>query len=195
MPPNMPWSNPGRPKLEYDPARARLLLAEAGYPDGFTVTFWYEFQGIGQERYATALQEDLSKVGIHLHLMAATWPAMRAAIGTRGKAQCGLSYWAQDYPDPRHFLEVFFSSANIRETETQTYAFYREPGGGPFVERSRPAVGSRGAPGAVRAAENRILIDAPWIPLLHAQFPMLRACASTASFRIPSGCGVSMTCG
>ncbi len=25
-----------------------------------------------------------------------------------------------------------------------------------------------------RAAENRILIDAPWIPLLHAQFPMLR---------------------
>jgi ABC-type transport system substrate-binding protein len=174
VPPNMPWSNPGRPKLDYDPARARQLLAEAGYPDGFTVTLWYEFQGIGQERYATALQEDLSKVGIRLNLMAATWPAMRAAIGTRGKAQCGLSYWAQDYPDPSNFLEVLFSSANIRDTETQTYAFYREPEVDRLLNEAAPLSDPEARRERFRAAENRILLDAPWIPLLHPQFPMLR---------------------
>ena len=34
------WQQWGEETLGYDPDRARQLLAEAGYPDGFEVTFW-----------------------------------------------------------------------------------------------------------------------------------------------------------
>lgn len=63
----------------YDPERARRLLAEAGYPDGFTMTLSYPTSGSGNmvpTPMNTALQADLAAVGVTVELKPIEWAAM-----------------------------------------------------------------------------------------------------------------------
>ena len=64
--------------LSYDPARSRELLAEAGFPDGFTT----QFHHLGGDRdVATALQGMLSEIGITAQM---NFPEAGAASELRG---------------------------------------------------------------------------------------------------------------
>lgn len=62
------WAAPGaityNPNVEgytYNPEKAKALLAEAGYADGFDTTLW---AGQAQENWATAIADQLNQVGI-----------------------------------------------------------------------------------------------------------------------------------
>ncbi|GAA4873089.1 ABC transporter substrate-binding protein [Pseudonocardia benzenivorans] len=71
-----------RPESEvygYDPAKAKQLLAEAGYPNGFTMTLSYPTSGSGNmvpTPMNTALQADLAAVGVKVELKPIEWAAM-----------------------------------------------------------------------------------------------------------------------
>lgn len=63
----------------YDPAKAKQLLAEAGYPNGFTMTLSYPTSGSGNmipTPMNTALQSDLAAVGVKVILKPIEWAAM-----------------------------------------------------------------------------------------------------------------------
>lgn len=56
-------------QYDYNPEKARELLAEAGYPDGFDATIWYPGSGAGmQQDIPEVLQAMLADVGINLKL-------------------------------------------------------------------------------------------------------------------------------
>ncbi len=57
------YAEEGIPKYEYNPKKAKALLAEAGYPDGFETTF-DTFQSDAYLPIAIAMQGQLEKVGI-----------------------------------------------------------------------------------------------------------------------------------
>ncbi|UZF57504.1 ABC transporter substrate-binding protein [Gordonia polyisoprenivorans] len=63
----------------YDPAKAKQMLAQAGYPNGFTMTLSYPTSGSGNmvpTPMNTALQSDLAKVGVKVELKPIEWSAM-----------------------------------------------------------------------------------------------------------------------
>ncbi|MTD54433.1 ABC transporter substrate-binding protein [Amycolatopsis pithecellobii] len=63
----------------YDPAKAKQLLAEAGYPNGFSMTLSYPTSGSGNmvpTPMNTALQTDLAAVGVKVELKPIEWAAM-----------------------------------------------------------------------------------------------------------------------
>lgn len=65
---------PGDATWGYDPERAKELLAEAGYPDGLTITFDIPQYGYG-ELVEKWVQRDLKKVGIDAQINKMEWLA------------------------------------------------------------------------------------------------------------------------
>ena len=79
QPPAIFGSNPDMLPYEYNPEKAKELLAAAGLPDGFETEFWYipvirgyfpDSKAIGE-----AIAADLAKVGIKVSLQTEDWGA------------------------------------------------------------------------------------------------------------------------
>ncbi|HEV2344472.1 MAG TPA: ABC transporter substrate-binding protein [Actinocrinis sp.] len=75
--PGLPHS-PTLPQRSYDPARARALLADAGLPNGFTVTLTTQQSGWAPS-YARLAQSALREIGVTVRLQTESDSAFRAA--------------------------------------------------------------------------------------------------------------------
>ncbi len=88
--------------LKRDLDRARQLLKDAGYPQGFETTLTYPnwtFAGVRWDTNAQKLQADLAEVGIKVKLDP---QAVSVAIESyrAGKQAFGYWFWQPDYLDP-----------------------------------------------------------------------------------------------
>jgi peptide/nickel transport system substrate-binding protein len=77
----------GAAKYEYDPAKARQLLAKAGFPNGFEVDLY----GYRDRQFAEAIMGDLSKVGIKAKLQWLQYTTLRDKVR---KGEVPLSFMA-----------------------------------------------------------------------------------------------------
>jgi peptide/nickel transport system substrate-binding protein len=82
-------------------AKAKELLTEAGYADGFTTQFWY-ISGVGSEAFnrdlGTILQAQLAKIGITLELKF-TERGLFLDMVRAGQLPMFTRGWTFDYPD------------------------------------------------------------------------------------------------
>jgi peptide/nickel transport system substrate-binding protein len=70
---------PASDMYRFDPAKAKALLTEAGYPNGFTTTVSYPTSGSGNMvpgPMNEALQQNLAAVGIKVELKPVEWASM-----------------------------------------------------------------------------------------------------------------------
>jgi peptide/nickel transport system substrate-binding protein len=68
---------------DYDPEKAKALLAEAGYPDGFSFSLSIPTSGSGNMLpipMNEALQSDLAKIGVKVEIKPIEWAAMVTAF-------------------------------------------------------------------------------------------------------------------
>ncbi|HLI12649.1 MAG TPA: ABC transporter substrate-binding protein [Alphaproteobacteria bacterium] len=91
----------------YDPAAARKLLAEAGYPRGFATTLWalplqrpYNPNG---RRMATLVQAELAAIGVRAEIVSYEWGEYRRRLN-RGEYDMAEIGWIGDNGDPDNFL-------------------------------------------------------------------------------------------
>ncbi len=63
LPPGILGYDSTRAPYGYDPAKAKQLLAEAGYPNGFSIKLW-RTQRAELARLAQSIQQNLAEVGI-----------------------------------------------------------------------------------------------------------------------------------
>jgi peptide/nickel transport system substrate-binding protein len=94
--------------LPHDPARARQLLAEAGYPGGKGLAPLRLLTTASHAQMATFLQQGWAAVGIRVELSVEEPSALRQQVRA-GTAQLWRASWAADYAHPENFLALFYS--------------------------------------------------------------------------------------
>lgn len=181
LPPPVPGYNPNLNVYAYDPVKARRLLAESGHADGVSFNLWYYTDSTTPDTTASAIQYDLLQVGIHAHLNPVTFPAFLDATERRKTAQCAISGWSQDYPDPSDFLDTMFNGNRITEEGCQNIAFYNNPKVNELLAAGATCPDPTRRLHFYQAAEETMLTDAPVVPLYFARIyalrqPWLRGC-------------------
>jgi len=108
FPPVMPGYEPGLDLFPYDPDKAKQMLADAGYPDGFD-TKLYTFEGDLPKAIVESLQQDLAKIGIRAELVIQPFDVLLATAFKKDTAEMIYLGWFEDYPDPSDFIDPMFT--------------------------------------------------------------------------------------
>lgn len=98
----------------FDPERARELLAEAGYANGFSMSIWampvQRAYNPNAERMAELMQSDLARVGISATMVTYEWNTFRRRLAN-GEHDSVLIGWVADNADPDNFFRPILSCA------------------------------------------------------------------------------------
>lgn len=170
LPPTLWGYNDGIEGYAHDPAKARALLAEAGFPDGFETELWampvprpYMPQ---PEKIAQALQADLEKVGIRVRIVNWEWGTYLDKVFD-GQHQMALLGWTGDNGDPDNFLYVLLDkTAAVKPA--QNIAFYKSDELHEVLVAARRSADRDERIQLYHTAQEIIFRDAPWVPLVHA---------------------------
>ncbi len=102
------------PPFQKDVAKAKALLAQAGFPNGFTVTLDH-YNAFPYSDIAQAVQADLAAIGVTVNLL----PGEQRAVITKTRArqhQLALLSWGSDYMDPNSNAQAFCENPDNGET-------------------------------------------------------------------------------
>jgi dipeptide transport system substrate-binding protein len=159
----------------HDPRRAMLLLAEAGYPNGFETELW----AMSVTRpympdaraIAKLIQEDLAEVGIKLEIKSPEWAEY--AKGMRaGQHAMALYGWTSDNGDPDNFLNTLLGCSAVKGSNVAKFCHE------PYDELVRQASQTLKIQERTRLYEKAQVMlkaQAPWFTIAHAtQFKAIR---------------------
>ncbi|HET8877436.1 MAG TPA: ABC transporter substrate-binding protein [Casimicrobiaceae bacterium] len=171
------WSyNDAVQDYPYDPAKAKALLAEAGYANGFAIDLWYlpvtrPYNPDGK-RMAELIQADWAKVCVKANLVTYEWAEYRKRSKT-GEQAVMMFGWSGDNGDPDNFFVPLLGCEAVK-------------GGGnvsrwcnkPFEDLViKAAQTPRQADRAKLYEQAQVIVhdEAPWIPIAHSvRFDALR---------------------
>ena len=90
-------------QFEYNPEKAKELLAKAGYADGYDLRITVNTKYPTSVKIATAVQAQMKEAGINVEVEqvdSAAWTDMKKS----GGVTCGIGNWYVDYNDPDSML-------------------------------------------------------------------------------------------
>ncbi|MGB3276672.1 MAG: ABC transporter substrate-binding protein [Castellaniella sp.] len=137
LPPTM-WSyNDAVQDWPHDVAKAKALLAEAGYPDGFETDLWampvQRPYNPNARRMAEMIQADWAKIGVKVKIVTYEWGEYLKRTKS-GEHQAMLIGWTGDNGDPDNFLATLFSCAAAKNGSNYSRWCYQ-----PFEDLIQPA--------------------------------------------------------
>ncbi len=114
----------------YDPAAAKKLLAEAGFPNGFTTDLWampvQRPYHPNAKRIAELMQADLAKIGVKAEIKSFEWGEYRKRMQA-GEHQMGMLGWTGDNGDPDNFLNTLLGCESAKTNGSNVAKFCYKP--------------------------------------------------------------------
>ncbi len=159
IPPGMIGHTTDVEKYTFNVARAKQLLAEAGFANGFRINVVYEPGEYG-DLMATAMQQWFKDVGVDLQLVkleAGAWTARRQS-GDYDITISGTTRF-----DPDQFLTEQFHSASFPPGGNQSYYGAIDD----LIEAQRRAVNLRERARILVEIQKKVAVDVPFVPLFN----------------------------
>ncbi|WP_392455950.1 ABC transporter substrate-binding protein [Chryseomicrobium aureum] len=182
MPPSISGYNDQIEGYDYDPERAKELLAEAGLPDGFEMELWampvprpYMPDGM---KVAEVMQKNLADVGITAEIVSFEW-ATYLEKARNGEADAFMLGWTGDNGDADNFLYVLLDGDNIG---SNNYTYYDNEELHELLIAAQSEVDENTRNELYMQAQEIIHEDAPWVPLAHST-PLLAGKAELTGFK------------
>jgi oligopeptide transport system substrate-binding protein len=161
LPPGMPGHDPDLQGYSYDPAKAKQLLAEAGYSEGKgfpVVQLWTVTKAESTKAELAAYQKYLAELGVKVDIrFVDEWTHYTEMLG-RGELQMFRYAWYADFPDPDSFFFPLLHSAGQPNN-----MLYRNTRVDQLLEKAREETDYAERVKLYREAERIIMEDAPWI--------------------------------
>jgi len=171
MPPFMLGYNDEIEDYPYAPEKAKELLAEAGYPDGFEVTlhvmpvsrpYMFDPPKIGE-----AIQSYLAAVGIKVNFYQVDWGTYLQETEA-GMHQMCLLGWTGDNGDPDNFLNVLYGLNACSIGTAGNYAFYTNKTNQELLTQALRTYDVNKRAAYYKKAQELIHEDAGWVFLAHS---------------------------
>ncbi len=161
IPPTLPGGDSTRKGYLHDVAKARQLLAAAGFPNGIDVELWSS-QTPPFPRIAQTVQANLKEAGVRVKLIQRDASSMREAARA-GQTDMALKDWFADYPDAENFLYPLLHSAN--KGVGGNVSFYSNPKFDKLVSDARREQDEAKRTAMYKEADEMAFNDAPMIYL------------------------------
>jgi len=168
MPPSLWGYNDDIEAYDYNPEKAKELLTEAGYPDGFEFDFWY--MPVSRPYFpqpkliAQAMQGFFAEVGLTANLVTYDWGTYLDKTEHR-EAQTFLLGWTGDNGDPDNFIYALLDKLNARNN-------YASEELHEVLLEAQASVDREERVRLYREAQEIIYADAPWVPVVHSTPPL-----------------------
>lgn len=123
--PTNSWAHDKNAKgIEFSIAKARDLLKDAGYPEGFTMDIWampvQRAYNPNALTMAKLLQADLKQIGVQVNIVSYEWSAFLRRLSL-GEHQSVLLGWSADHPDPDNFFTPLLSCDTSSSTSNRVF--------------------------------------------------------------------------
>ena len=151
----------------FNQAKAKQLLAEAGYTNGFPLTIWVALDYPDHRKIAQAVKHDLEQVGASVEVKEVTTAAFTDQIMRRKTVQAAVVFFVWDYPDPSEFLDKFLGGDSLADTGGLNWAFYSTPEYDGLLRKAAREIDRPQRLRLYEQAEKIAVADAPWLFLYH----------------------------
>lgn len=181
MPESISGYNDDIEGYDFNPEKAKELLAEAGYEDGFDMELWampvprpYMPDG---EKVAEVMQKNLEDIGVTATIVSHEW-ATYLDLASKGDADAFMLGWTGDNGDADNFLYVLLDEDNIG---SNNYTYFKNDAMHDLFIEAQTEVDEDKRVELYKEAQEIIHEEAPWVPLAHST-PLLGGAKELTGF-------------
>jgi peptide/nickel transport system substrate-binding protein len=175
-PPGMLGENPALKPYPQDIAKAKSLLAAAGFPNGLKTELFFGTAPRPYlpepQRVAEAIQSDLRKAGIEVTLEPYEWGVYLQKI-RNGEHPLALIGWTGDNGDPDNFFYPLLDRDSAIKGQAQNISFWKDPKFHELIIAGQRTVDDAKRRSIYMRANAMVHEQVPVVAFVHAAVPLV----------------------
>lgn len=153
--------------LGYDVEKAKALLTEAGFADGFTTTLWVNDSNKERADIAEYIQANLAEIGITVNIEIVEWGAFLEKTAA-GEHEMFLLGWTTVTADADYGLYALFHSSQFGDPGNRS--FYANPTVDELLDKGRQSTDQEERNAAYKQVSEILVDEVPMVYLQHPDF-------------------------
>jgi peptide/nickel transport system substrate-binding protein len=194
LPANIVGGEQGFDLYPYDAAKAKQMLADAGFPNGITLKMLYRNSSEGSSKTFQTAQQDLSKAGIKVEGVPSpnadfyTKYLQVPTVAKRGVWDLAVAGWGADWYGNAalSFFNPLFSGEPSFPPVGSNFGLYNNPTTNDLITKAATAKTEDEARTLWAQADKQVMSDAPFFPITQPNQPNYHASQVHGAVYVPA---------